>query len=62
MIFSDQSIEEFIEIWQSEFDALLTPDQARREAARLMEVYWLLAQPLPGEPGHALGREAEPLP
>ena len=62
MTFSDQSIDEFIEIWQSEFGVLLTPDQARFEATRFMEFYWLLAQPLPGEPGYVEGDELDPLP
>ena len=62
MVFTEQSIEEFIEIWQSEFGTHLSPDQARMEATRLMELYWLLAQPLPGDDGYEEGHNNQPLP
>jgi len=38
----DDDIREFIEIWATEFHELLTPEDARRHAAALMELYMLL--------------------
>ena len=52
MTFSDDSIDRFIAIWDTEFDEKLTPDQARAEASRLMELLLMLMKPLPGEPGY----------
>jgi hypothetical protein len=51
MTFSDDSINNLIVIWEREFGIRMSPAEARAEAARLMELCWLLAQPLPGERG-----------
>jgi hypothetical protein len=53
---TDEDIREFTELWSREFGETLTPDQARHEASLLLELYWLLVQPLPraeapNEPG-----------
>ena len=52
MNFTDESIQEFINIWERECGELLTMDEAYAEANRLMDLAWFLAQPLPGEPGY----------
>jgi hypothetical protein len=51
MDFSDERIADFIAIWKEEFGETLTPNQARIEATRLMELYLLLGEPLSGEGG-----------
>ena len=47
MKLTDEDIREFTEIWSREFGEVLAPDQARHEATQLLELYFLLAQPLP---------------
>lgn len=49
MTFSDDSINNLIAIWEREFGVRLSPAEARIEAARLMDLCWLLAQPLSRE-------------
>ena len=49
---SQERIRAFAEIWEQEFGEKLTPDQAKEEAKRFLDLCWLLAQPLPEEPGH----------
>jgi hypothetical protein len=53
MPFTEDEIKEFADIWTAEFGERLTPDQARIEAALLVEFCWLLVQPLSDEEGYA---------
>jgi len=53
MTFTEEEINEFADIWAAEFSERLTPDQARIEAALLVEFCWLLVQPLSNEDGYA---------
>jgi hypothetical protein len=53
MQLSDHDIREFQVIWQQEFGETLSPDQARREALLLLELYGCIADTLckpPPEP------------
>ena len=50
--FTTAEIAEFIKIWAEEFDEIITEDRARLEAGLVMELYLVLIQPLPGEPGY----------
>lgn len=43
MWFSEADLEEFITIWQEDFHERLTPDRARAEATRFLELCLLLA-------------------
>jgi len=47
MHLSDQDIREFQELWRQQFEESLTEDKAREEAMQLLELYALLARPLP---------------
>jgi hypothetical protein len=49
MEIDEQDIREFTEIWKREFKEDLSPDEARSSATRLLELFWLLAQPLSSE-------------
>ena len=44
-----EDIAEFIAIWKAEFDEVLTEDQARHHAGRLLKLYVLLSRKLPNE-------------
>jgi len=46
---TEEDLGEFIAIWAKEFKEVLTPERARQEATRLLELYRLLTQPLPSE-------------
>ena len=50
MQLQDDDIREFSDLWKEEFNEILTISKAREYASLLLELYWLLAQPLPGEP------------
>lgn len=52
MELSDEAITSFADIWEREFGERLAPDRARIEASNLMELAWLIVQPLPGEAGY----------
>jgi hypothetical protein len=52
MDFTTEAIAEFILIWAQEFGEILTEARAREEATRLLELYLILLEPLPGEPGY----------
>jgi hypothetical protein len=49
MDLNERDIREFAAIWKEEFNEELTPDAARHHASELVELYALLAQPLPSE-------------
>ena len=49
MELTDKDLDEFIAIWQKEFGEVITRDRARFHGGRLLELYALLMQPLPGE-------------
>lgn len=49
MQLSDDDLREFCEIWKQEFGEELTPAEARHHASQLLELYMLLAEPLPAE-------------
>jgi hypothetical protein len=44
-----EDIREFRKLWQKEFQETLTEDEARYHASELLELYALLARPLPHE-------------
>ena len=46
MQLSDEQIESFIECWKKDFGEVLTPDQARVEAVRLLDFFAALAEML----------------
>jgi hypothetical protein len=53
-ILGDEEIQEFVKIWQEEFQETLSPDAARYQASLLLELYLLLyrsrgKRPLPAE-------------
>ncbi len=48
MELTDEEIQEFAKIWKEEFKEELTPEQAKYEAQRFLELYLLLA----GFPDH----------
>jgi hypothetical protein len=52
MDLTDEDITEFANIWEKEFGERLSIGQARIEANNLMELAWLVVQPLPGEQGY----------
>ena len=52
MPLSNERIQAFAEVWEREFGEQLTIDQAEEQAKRFLDLCWLLAQPLPREPGH----------
>ena len=43
MELSDEDVREFAAIWKDEFKEELTPERARFEAERFMELYLILA-------------------
>ena len=47
---TDAEIAEFTSLWQEEYGVTLTPAEARREAAQLVNLFLLIAQPLPERP------------
>ena len=53
MELNDEEIREFADIWKKEFNEDLTPDKARYNASRLLELFWLLTRPLPSETSEA---------
>jgi len=50
--FTDEDIQEFIDMWEREFGERLTMDQARAEANGLIELCLAMSMPLPNEPGY----------
>jgi len=50
MTLPDNLIQEFREIWKDEFGEKLSDEEARFEAARVLEFCWLLVQPVPRTP------------
>ena len=46
MQLSDEQIESFIECWKKDFGEVLTPDQARVEAVRLLDFFVALDEML----------------
>jgi len=55
MQLSQEDVNSFADLWERDFGERLTPEAARLEATRFFELCWLLAQPLPGEPGVVSG-------
>ena len=49
MDLDDHDIQEFIQLWKEEFKETISPAGARQCAAQLLELYDLLARPLPDE-------------
>lgn len=45
MQLTEDDIREFIEIWSAEFNEALTPEDAKRFASALLELYLLLTPP-----------------
>ena len=46
MQLSDEQVRSFIECWKKDFGEVLTPDQARVEAMRLLDFFAALAEML----------------
>ena len=46
MHLSDEQLHSFIECWKKDFGKVLTPDEARVEAMRLLEFFAALAEML----------------
>lgn len=59
---TDEDIQEFIKLWEREFAERLTPDEARYHVSRVLELFTLLAQPLPGEMREHPGPEPSTFP
>jgi hypothetical protein len=49
MDLDDRDIQEFIQLWKEEFKETLSPAVARQCASQLLELYGVLASPLPEE-------------
>jgi hypothetical protein len=49
MLITAEQLQEFIGLYEEEFKDRLSEDEAREVASRLIELYQLLAQPLPSE-------------
>ena len=49
MDLDDRDIQEFIQLWKGEFKEMLSPADARQCASQLLELYGVLASPLPEE-------------
>jgi hypothetical protein len=49
MELSEQDVEEFRRTWQKEFWEVITREKALLEARKLLELYVLLAKPVPGK-------------
>ena len=49
MDLDEHDIQEFIRIWKEEFKEELSPAEARLRASELLELYDVLAKPLPDE-------------
>jgi len=47
MDLDDHDIQEFIQLWKEEFNETLSLAEARQCASQLLELYALLASPLP---------------
>ena len=47
MDLDDHDIQEFIELWNKEFKETLAPAEARQRASEILELYAVLASPLP---------------
>lgn len=60
MQLTDQDLQEFCEIWKEEFKEDLSPADARHYASQLLELYIVLATPLPLENGARASREVLP--
>jgi hypothetical protein len=50
MTLTDADLREFIEAWKQDFDEVLSVAEARQHASQLLELYSLLARPLPSVP------------
>ncbi len=46
MQLSDQQVQSFIECWQKDFGEVLTPEEARAEAMRLLDFFVIFAEGL----------------
>jgi hypothetical protein len=55
MQFSEDELQEFVEIWRSEFGELLTSDEAQYRASLLLDLYTVLSGPLPDLPSESVG-------
>jgi hypothetical protein len=53
MQLTDDDIREFADICEREFGVRQTPDEARIAATLLLDLCFVIVQPLPGEPGYA---------
>jgi hypothetical protein len=49
MDLDERDVREFAEIWKKEFKEDLTLEEARRNGSQLVELFSLLAKPLPSE-------------
>lgn len=47
MDLDDHEIQEFIQLWREEFKETLVPAKARQRASEVLELYAILAAPLP---------------
>lgn len=60
MQFSPERLQELIQIHKEEHDEDLTIDEASEMGARLVELFTLLAQPLPSERAAREGKATQP--
>jgi hypothetical protein len=49
MDLDDHDIQEFIQLWKEEFKETLAPAVARQRASQVLELYAVLASPLPDQ-------------
>lgn len=47
MRLEEKDVQEFIELWKAEFGEELSTEAAREHASRFLDLYELLARPLP---------------
>ena len=61
MELTEEDLREFSRLWREEFHEEITPEDARAVASSLVELYWVLARPLPTETGSTDTNEVLPL-
>jgi hypothetical protein len=60
MDLDDKDIQEFMRLWQEEFKETISAADARHSASQLLELYAILARPLPEEGPHTNSNNVVP--
>ena len=62
MKINNEDLQEFIKIYNKEFKEYISEEDALEMASRLVDLYTLLAEPLPSELGKTMPRAGEDCP